>query len=85
MSGFKKKDNKSYNKVSQNSFNENDRRQLNDILNTVKNFADEIQELRKELDVVKMENHLLKQAGAARSEGCEGCSLPSLSPPYFFF
>ena len=62
MSGSKKKDNKSYNKVSQDSFNENDRRQLNDILNTVKNFADEIQELRKELDVVKMENHLLKQA-----------------------
>ena len=25
------------------------------------------------------------EAGAARSEGCEGCSLPSLSPPYFFF
>ena len=24
-------------------------------------------------------------AGAARSEGCKGCSLPSLSPPYFFF
>ena len=62
MSGSKKKDNKSYNKVSQDSFNENDRRQLNDILNTVKNFADKIQELRKELDVVKMENHLLKQA-----------------------
>ena len=22
--------------------------------------------------------------GAAGSEGCKGCSLPSLSPPYFF-
>ena len=26
----------------------------------------------------------LIEAGAARSEGCKGCSLPSLSPPYFF-